>query len=237
MIAGPSAESERNPRPALAAVIFGMDGVILDNQAAANRALVEAAKCYGVRLNVTELEDLLGASPLQFWSYVKDRYGLPEPIEYYQKSYNEDGEIASYDQTLLSPGLESLLDELRASGVLIALATSGSRKRMNAVVELYQLAPLLDIALCGEDVVRDKPAPDLYLSAASLLRVLPSSCLVVEDSARGIAAARAAGMFALGFCAYCSSDAHLAEADAQLASFQGLTAADLEQLWLVGGGG
>jgi beta-phosphoglucomutase-like phosphatase (HAD superfamily) len=154
-----------------------------------------------VRLNVSELEDLVGASDQQFWSYVKDRYGLPESVAYYARAYNEDREIASYDQTLLSPGLDTLFDELRTGDLRIALATSGSRKRMNAVIELYGLPPWLDVALCR------------------------------EDSARGIAAARAAEMFVLGFNAYCVTDAHMSEADAQIASFQGLGLHDFEALW------
>src|SRR3954468_13212720 len=125
--------------PDLAAVIFDMDGVIIDSQAAANRALVEAAAKHGVRLAVSELEDLVGASEQQFWHYVKERYGLPEAIPYYAASYDEDSEIAGYDETLLSPGLDALLSELRTSGIALALATSGSRKRMNAVIEMFGL--------------------------------------------------------------------------------------------------
>lgn len=214
-----------------------MDGVVLDSQAAANRALVDSAALHGVRLNVSELEDLVGASEAQFWSYVKDRYRLPKSLEFYVGSYNEDREIASYDQTLLSPGLIELLAELRDAGRQIALATSGSRKRMNAVIELYGLAPWLDVALCREDAAREKPAPDLFLAVVTALRVPPKTCLVIEDSARGIAAARAAGMFVIGFGAYCVSDAHLAEADARIDSFQGLDFTELEALWKMRGFG
>jgi HAD superfamily hydrolase (TIGR01509 family) len=219
--------------PALGTVIFDMDGVVLDSQAAANRALVEAAAAHGVRLNVSELEDLVGASEEQFWQYVKERYRLPEQVGHYAGSYDENREIASYDQTLLSPGLLELLSELRAAGLQTALATSGSRKRMNAVIELYGLAPWLDVALCREDAARAKPAPDLFLAVVAALRVPPKTCLVIEDSARGIAAARAAGMFVLGFGAYCVSDLHLSEADGRIDGFSGLTAAELEALWNV----
>jgi HAD superfamily hydrolase (TIGR01509 family) len=217
--------------PALAAVIFDMDGVVLDSQAAANQALVEAAAQHGVRLNVSELEELVGASEQQFWSYVKERYRLPEPIEYYLRSYNEDREIASYDQTLFSQGLQELLVDLRNADVMVALATSGSRKRMNAVIEMYCLAPWLDVALCREDAAREKPAPDLFLAVAAALGVPPSACLVFEDSARGIAAARAAEMFVVGFAAYCISEAHLELADARIYGFEGVDAAELEGLW------
>ena len=219
------------PAPEPAAVIFDMDGVIIDSQAAANRALVEAAAKHGVRLAVSELEDLVGASEQQFWHYVKERYRLPEAIPYYAASYDENSEIAGYDETLLSPGLEALLSELRAAGISLALATSGSRKRMNAVVEMYGLAQWLDVALCREDAAREKPAPDLFLAAANALWVSPAACLVVEDSSPGIAAARAAGMTVVGFTAYCGPNSLRRGADAYLSSFEGLGLSELQTLW------
>lgn len=208
-----------------------MDGVIIDSQAAANRALVEAAARHGVRLQVSELEDLVGASERQFWAHVKDRYRLPEAVEYYAQSYDEDREIASYDDTLFSPGLDRLLGELRASTLRVALATSGSRKRMNAVIEMYDLAQWLDVALCREDAAREKPAPDLFLAVAAALDVAPGACLVVEDSVRGVAAARAAGMPVLAFTAYASGQSLRPGANALLTSFEGLDLRQLQALW------
>jgi len=213
------------------AVIFDMDGVIIDSQAAANRALVEAAAKHGVRLAVSELEDLVGASAQQFWQYVKWRYALPEPIAYYAQSYDENNEIASYDETLLSPGLDALLGELRAGGISLALSTSASRRRMNAVIEMYDLAQWLDAAICRDDVERETPDPDLFLAAASARSVAPAACLVVEDSAPGIAAARAAGMTVVGFTAYCAPNSLRRGADAYLSSFEGLGLSDVQSLW------
>lgn len=215
----------------LSAVIFDMDGVVIDSQAAANRVLVETAARYGVRLRVSELEDLVGASAPQFWTYVKTRYGLPEPIDYYASNYDEDNEIAGYDETLVSPGLSALLAELRAAGLHTALATSGSRKRMNAVIEMYDLARLLDVALCREDAPREKPAPDLFLAVAATLGVAPTACLVIEDSAPGIAAARAAGMAVLGFTAYCGPNSFRPGAQAYVSSFEGFDLTQLQSLW------
>ena len=215
----------------LSAVIFDMDGVVIDSQAAANQALVAAAILHGVRLQVSELEDLVGASNQQFWTYLKQRYSLPEPVAYYARSYDEDREIAAYDETLLSPGLASLLGELRGAGLAVALATSGSRKRMNAVIELYELAQWLDVAVCREDAALEKPAPDLFLAAAAGVGVPPAQCLVIEDSAPGIAAARAAGMAVLGFTAYCGPTSLRVGADAYLPSFEGLDLPQVLELW------
>jgi len=218
--------------PPLAAVIFDMDGVVIDSQASANRALVEAAARHGVRLNVDELEDLVGASQVQFWTYVKRRYGLPQPIAYYLASYDEDSEIAGYDETLFSPGLVPFMTELRDAGMRLALATEGSRRRMNAVIEMYELAQWLDVAVCRDDAERDKPAPDLHLAAAATLGVPASHCFAIEDSSPGIAAARAAGMPVVGFTAYCGPTSLRASAQAYLTTFEGFDLAQLQALWV-----
>jgi HAD superfamily hydrolase (TIGR01509 family) len=217
--------------PELAAVILDMDGVVIDSQAAANRALVEAAGRHGVRLSVAELEDLVGASEEQFWAYVKTRYRLPEPIAHYAASYDEDSEIAGYDETLFSPGLDALLTELRGAGLLIALTTSASNKRMNAVIDIYRLAQWFDVALCREDALRPKPAPDLFLAAAAALGVPASACVVIEDSSAGMAAARAAGMPVLGFTAYCGPYSLRSGAQAYISSFEGFDLIELQSLW------
>jgi beta-phosphoglucomutase-like phosphatase (HAD superfamily) len=120
---------------------------------------------------------------------------------------------------------------LRAAGISLALATSGSRKRMNAVIEMYELAQWLDVALCREDAAREKPAPDLFLAAADALSVSPATCLVVEDSARGIAAGRAAGMTVVGFTAYTGPNSLRVGADAYLSSFEGLGLLEVQTLW------
>ena len=216
---------------AFSAVIFDMDSVVIDSQAAANQALVAAAMLHGVRLQVSELEDLVGASEQQFWTYVKSRYGLPESVAYYAGSYDEDREIACYDETLFSVGLAELLGELRNAGLGVALATSGSRKRMNAVIDLLELAQWLDVAVCREDTPREKPAPDLFLAAAAALGVKPDACLVIEDSSPGIVAARAAGMTVIGFLAYCGPTSLRVGADAYLPTFEGVNLAQLRTVW------
>ena len=227
MLTGPRSVRVRT----FSAVIFDMDGVIIDSQAAANQALVMAAAQHGVRLQVSELEDLVGASEQQFWTYVKTRYALPEPVAFYAASYDEEREIAAYDQTLFSPGLDTLLTGLRDAGVAIALATSGSRRRMNAVIDLLELAQWLDVAVCREDTPREKPAPDLFLAAASTLGIPPSGCLVIEDSSPGITAARAAGMTVIAFTAYAGPTSMRVGADACLTTFEGVDLAQLQAMW------
>ena len=121
--------------------------------------------------------------------------------------------------------------DVRLAGLGIALATSGSKRRMKAVIDLLELGQWLDVAVCREDTPREKPAPDLFLAAASALGVEAGACLVIEDSSRGIAAARAAGMTVIGFMAYCGPTSLRVGADAYLATFKAVDLAQLRALW------
>ena len=96
---------------------------------------------------------------------------------------------------LLRPneGLIALLTTMRASGTRVGLASTAARRNVAAVLAGLGLEELFEVVVAGEDVERGKPAPDCYLRAAALLGLEPSDCLAVEDSAVGVAAARAAG--------------------------------------------
>lgn len=97
----------------------------------------------------------------------------------------------------LRPGVARLMHEARADGVRIAIVTSASRATLRPFLR-YVLGPErvgdIELMICGEDVARKKPAPDLYLLALERLRLAPADCLAIEDSASGLAAAAAAGI-------------------------------------------
>ena len=96
----------------------------------------------------------------------------------------------------LLPGAMNLLQELRAAGIKIAVASSS--KNAPHVLERLQMADAVDAVVDGNTVQRSKPAPDLFLKAAEVLHEAPAQCVVVEDAAAGVEAAIAAGMHTLG---------------------------------------
>ncbi|MES1240684.1 MAG: HAD family phosphatase [Acidobacteriota bacterium] len=177
------------------AVIFDMDGLMVDTEAMAIEAWQEAARaqdaeitrelCIGmIGLNQRDSEQLLSdtlgpAFPLE---PVRDRFlrGLQERIE--------TGRIDA------KPGLFELLDYLESNGVPKAVATSSGReeaaKKLRAIGVLHRFP----VIVTSDQVARGKPAPDLFLLAASRLGVEPACCTVLEDSEAGIRAAHAAGM-------------------------------------------
>src|SRR5690606_30600639 len=96
----------------------------------------------------------------------------------------------------LVPGLRKFLQ--RHAGVPMAVASNAEAANVDFVLELGGLRPFFRVVANGHDVARPKPAPDIYLHCASLLGVDPANCIVFEDSATGVAAAKAAGMRVVG---------------------------------------
>jgi len=87
---------------------------------------------------------------------------------------------------------------LLAEGIAVAVASSSPRERLARTLDRAGLAGLFAVSVAGDEVARGKPAPDMFLEAAARLGVAPGACVVIEDSAPGVAAGRAAGMVTVG---------------------------------------
>lgn len=98
--------------------------------------------------------------------------------------------------------LINLLNELRQKKIKTAIATSASKKRMNAVLKQLNLKEYFDTLVCDDDVSKSKPAPDIYIQTAKKLRVSPNKCWVIEDTDSGILSSTAAGMNCILFDKY-----------------------------------
>jgi HAD superfamily hydrolase (TIGR01509 family) len=181
------------------AVIFDMDGVIIDSQTIANQLLIAQVQKQDVYLTQEELAQLNGASLGEFWHYVKLKYKLPKPLQFYTDDYPENEEINLYQGTKPISGVTQFLDDLIKNKIPTALATSASRRRMNAVLNLYNLQGKFPVKLCAEDVKQSKPNPEIFLLAAQRLSCNPRQCVVIEDSTRGLMAAKRAGMLCVGY--------------------------------------
>ena len=181
------------------AVIFDMDGVIIDSHAIALSLLCEAAAQYGVRLTEQQIQSWGSLSSRQFWTKVKNDYQLETDIDILRTSYDTEREIAKYAEIGLIDGILPVIQTCKSLSIGLALATSASRKRMQAVLELFDLEPFFDVVLCDEDVSKSKPDPEIFLKAARTLGVEPETCLVIEDSQNGIIAAKEANMTTVGY--------------------------------------
>lgn len=214
------------------AIIFDMDGVIIDSHSVAYQLLCETANAFGCNLTIEEIKTWGSLSSRQFWTKVKDQYKLPKlphDISLLINSYNQDREIELYRFMETIPGVKEFLYNLKSNQVKTALATSASKKRMDAVINLFGFQKLFDVIVCDEEVVASKPDPQIFLMAGKKLGIEPIECLVIEDSENGKIAAMKAGMRCLGFKGLSHSEETMEGSDMLFFSFNELNLKELQK--------
>lgn len=183
----------------MTALIFDLDGVVADTSGAHYRSWQRLADEEGVPFDTRANVALLGRTradslALFLGDRVIDMGSTADWLARKQAYFLEELAHMGPDDAL--PGVVPLLREARAAGLPIALASSSSNAR--GVIARLGIAALFDVVGDGLTVARPKPAPDIFLWAADQLGVAPGDCVVFEDSAAGIAAAKAGGFPVLG---------------------------------------
>jgi len=178
-----------------AAVIFDMDGLMLDTERLAPMAWSDAARAMGVDFDLSLLPAMVGRNATDCSALLIERYGQEFPSEAMMQAWRVAYDaIVERDGIELKPGLLALLAWLEERNVPKAVATSTRRERAQSKLELTGLMPRFSALVGGDEIARGKPAPDIFLLAAERLSQSPQDCLVLEDSEPGVRAALAAGM-------------------------------------------
>jgi HAD superfamily hydrolase (TIGR01509 family) len=180
-------------RAVIDAVVFDLDGVIVDSEQLWDEVREQLARERGGRWTDHSQRDMMGMSSTEWSRYMHDVVGLAESPEEINREVVRRL-LERYDQQL--PLIEGAGDAVRRLAVRwpLAVATSSNREVIEHVLEVSGLAPLFRATVSSEEVARGKPAPDVYLEAARLLGVEASHCAAIEDSSNGIRAGRAADM-------------------------------------------
>jgi HAD superfamily hydrolase (TIGR01509 family) len=175
------------------AVIFDLDGVLVDSEHVWDDVREELARERGGRWHERAQADMMGMSSTEWSQYMHDVIGLPEPPEEINAEVVRRM-LARYEEEL--PLVEGGVDAVRrlADDFRLGLASSSNRPLIDAVLERAGIADLFEATVSSEEVARGKPAPDVYLEAARRLGVAPERCVAIEDSGNGIRSAHAAGM-------------------------------------------
>lgn len=182
------------------AVIFDLDGCLVDSEDMALETLAGLMVAHGVPAALSDLRrDCLGVSIRSIADRVVQTAPDLDPAAFAMAF--EDRLLARYEAGLNPvPGAKDLVMDLHMRGIATAIATGSSRRRLAAALRLSGLALLFDgTAFSADQVARGKPAPDVFLFAADQLGIAPANCAVMEDSPHGIKGALAAGMRAVGF--------------------------------------
>lgn len=178
----------------IAAVVFDLDGLLVDSEPLQAWAWDAYARRFGTRLHDDVLARMLGLRAVDASRIFVEMLDLPVTPDVAVRERDElfldavPGRIAAHR------GAAELVEALRERGVPLALATSGHRRYVDLALASAGLAGAFDAEVTGDQVERGKPHPDIYLRAAALLEIAPQHCLALEDAPNGVRAALAAGM-------------------------------------------
>jgi HAD superfamily hydrolase (TIGR01509 family) len=206
------------------AVVFDLDGVLIQTEELWDEVRAGLARDRGGRYGPEEQRAMMGMSSPEWSRYMHEHVGLPEsPDEIAAEVV--DRMAARYRERL--PLIEGAVDavERLAAWWPLGVASSSNRPLIDLVLDLSGLARFFHATVSSEEVARGKPAPDVYLEACRRLDVDPARAATIEDSHAGIGSARAAGMrvIAIPNPSFPPGKEALAEADVVLGSLAGLT--------------
>ncbi|MEZ2576901.1 HAD family hydrolase [Buttiauxella ferragutiae] len=177
------------------AVLFDMDGVLIDSKAVIEQGWREAAQMYGRQITKAEI--------------IKHIHGQPGPhtiralfhdlpLSDQQKIQAHIIHVENTADCEPIPGVAELIASLSSAGITVGIVTSGWRYKIDRVIALLRAESCISVIVERDDVARGKPFPDPYLLAAERLGISPSKTVVFEDSKSGVTSAVAAGAYCVG---------------------------------------
>jgi len=176
-------------------VIFDMDVVLTDSEPLINQAAIAMFEEQGLSVRPEDFRPFVGAGEDRYIGGVAEKYNWPLDLPAAKRRTYEIYLALVPSRLRAFPGAQALVRACRAAGLRVALASSADEVKVAANLRQIGLPPeTWDCVLTGQAVKARKPAPDIFLSAASRLGLAPAQCVVVEDAVNGVQAAKAAGM-------------------------------------------
>jgi len=206
----------------LKAVIFDMDGVIIDSEPTHMKLENETYKKLGIEVSGDEHHTFVGATSNYMWEALKNKYKLNQTLEelveydrskYFKHLNSDECEI------ILIKGVKELIKDLYENGVKLAIASSSPLNVIEAIAKKFEIEEYFEAFVTGDNVQRSKPAPDIFLFASEKLGVKSENCVVIEDSHNGVLAAKKAGMKCVGINSDPAGTQDISMADLLINSF------------------
>jgi mannitol-1-/sugar-/sorbitol-6-/2-deoxyglucose-6-phosphatase len=218
--------------PRIRAVIFDMDGLLIDTEPIWRRAEIEVFGRLGLHLTEEQCLETMGVRLLDvvaLW-YGRRPWQGPSPAEVAREI--EDAVIRHVRvEGEPKPGVCDALAAVHDAQLPIAIASSSSEALIDAVVEKLDIAPYIQVRCSGDAEPQGKPHPGVYLTAARSLGVAPDVCLALEDSPNGVLSAKGAGMICIAVPdPNFASDPRMQQADLVLPSLEQLTPSLIDEL-------
>lgn len=203
------------------AVIFDMDGVLVNSEPLYLSLNREFYKKIGADISPEEYQSFIGMGGPAMWGYIVSKYQLNYTVEEL-KAHDLQFKYDALKSTNLVPieGVVEFLYFLKAKQLPLGIASSGRRKNIDLILSKLGIEKYFSVIVSGEEVENGKPDPDIFLLAAKKLNTNPVTCVVVEDSKNGVTAAKLAGMQCVGFFNPGSGNQDLSAADMIFDSFK-----------------
>ena len=209
------------------AVIFDMDGVIVESEHLHIKAEQQTMLKHGVRISAEELHTYTGTTAEFMFTELIKKYKLNTTFE---RVFNEKEKFMFKlleKETRPTKGVIELLKKLKRKGIKLGIASSSHRNLIEYILRRLNIVRLFDFVVSAEDIANSKPNPEIFLRSARGLRVEPVECLVVEDAKLGVEAAKNAGMRVVGYRNPNSGDQDLSRADMIIDDFAKLSVEDM----------
>jgi HAD superfamily hydrolase (TIGR01509 family) len=208
-------------------VIFDMDGVIVDTEPVHRYAYYKQFEELNIEVTEAMYTSFTGFSTRNTFQTLKEQFQLTQEVEdliQRKRSIFNDAFDTKEDLELLE-GVRTLIEDLHQNGMQLILASSASKVTIDRVFNRFGLHDYFTHIVSGEDFPKSKPHPAIFEHAASLSIASKENCIVIEDSTNGVKAAKAAGIYCVGYESEHSKDQNLEEADKVITHFKELNAA------------
>ena len=205
-------------------VIFDMDGVIVDTEPVHHYAYNQHFKQLGIEITPEMYASFTGNSTKNIFERLKAQFNLPQDVqtlvETKRQLFNEA--FDHKEDLYLLEGVEDLIKDLYANGMQLVLASSSATVTINRIFNRFGLHQYFSHIVSGEDFPKSKPHPAIFEHAAFLSQTPVANCIVIEDSTNGILAAKAAGIYCIGYDSFHSKLQDYSKADKVIQAFSEL---------------
>lgn len=205
-------------------VIFDMDGVIVDTEPMHREAFLQHFKLLNIEISNEIYASFTGNSTKNVYQKIKDKFKIDDDIQTLITA-KRDLFNATFDnnkELKLLNGVEALIKELHQNGMQLILASSSAKVTINKIFQKFDLDRYFTHKISGEDFEFSKPNPEIFNFAAKISGHSKKNCVVIEDSTNGIKAAKAAGIFCIGYDSYHSKLQDYSLADVVIFDFKKL---------------
>lgn len=215
----------------LSAVIFDLDGTILEDEDEYGKAFNKVLKSLGIDAKTGFPHDR-GIGVKENWDNLIKKYSIKtDKTSYILAKETQEAYLELISEVTVRPGFDEFVENLKDSGAKVALATSNTWEQTDKILSITNLQGIFDVVVTGDEVLYNKPDPEIFTVASDKLGIEErNECLVVEDSMAGIEAAKCAGMKVIGILDNDENEVNVSKADIVVEGFSEITPQAVDQL-------